>query len=132
MTRCLIRQPTAVLALGILTLAMLPQAVLCVGSGGHVAIEPAHASCCTGVRTAASEMGASPECPPHCSDTQIGFSAATSVPNHPTSSLLSGHTAFALGPIADLPGATHQFVLSHWAHPRVFPPRDIRTTVQRC
>lgn len=132
MIRFLIRLPTAVLAASVVTLAVFPRVVLCIEMGGHVAIEPATALCCAFSWAARGAVARSAECPLHCSDTRIGFSAPTAVPDHPTPSLLAEHAALSVAAIADLHDSPQHFVWSHWVHPRLLAPRDVRTTVQRC
>ncbi|MFQ5666192.1 MAG: hypothetical protein ACE5I7_07140 [Candidatus Binatia bacterium] len=130
LSRCV----SAVLAVLALGLSVPPGAVLCIGSDGHQAIEPAGAWCCQSQPGAPSD-GRRPatRCAPECTDTTIGV--ATALPSDG-----SGWLAARTLHLRALPVATHvayapstsinAVVQPDHASPR--PPRAQRTALQLC
>lgn len=113
---------------------LAPTTILCVGSGGHLAIEAALARCCD-PETAHGHTGQSVEaperCADHCTDTAVGISAACRSPEDTTPAL---HTLALCAPgIFPVPPTTTLLAGPSLGRPPAsLPPRALRTTVDLC
>lgn len=114
--------------------ALAPTTILCVGSGGHLAIEAALAGCCD-PETAHGHTGQSvagrERCADHCTDTAVGMSAACRSPEDATPAL-HALALCAPGVVAVRPPATVLAGPSLGRPPASLPPRALRTTVNLC
>jgi len=117
------------IAMQVLSTVPAPASVLCVGPGGHVAVERAHAGRpCDALATAASGSAGDLAAPPRCSDTPVVAGSAT------RPELPSSRVPLASMPAAILPAAAPEQVAPSLlaAVPLTGPPLSaLRTVVLR-
>lgn len=113
--------------------ALAPTTILCVGSGGHLAIEAQLARCCDPAvphHPAGESVADGQRCADDCTDTPLGIYAVYRSPDQaipalhvlaPTTSLL-----FAAPSPSLLPGRLVRRPLNS------LPPRALRTTIHLC
>lgn len=116
----------------VLSLGAFPRGVLCVGTNGHFAIEPAAAGCCHSTSTDENVIGHDEgRCAPECTDTPVGFSLASRAPDRSDLAPLPG--VASVGPLFEPPGAWFHAVSLYQLNLRaIVPPRSLRTTVNLC
>lgn len=118
-----------------LAIAFLPRLVLCVGPGGHHAIEPLNGACCRNIPPSTATVpgqGANGGCPQQCSDTPLG-SGPVLIAND------RAHRCNAVLAVLPPPVVTAQlmrwstagFITRRFA-PAEHPPRVLRTTINLC
>lgn len=127
--------PDLVLILLVIARGVSPALALCIGAGGHQAIEPLGAACCRGLAEAPvtpDGTSVSP-CSSHCTDTPLTMPSALrspdggdrrfsdavvplTVPVHDSGRTLSARPGFALGSVSS----------------SLRTPRALLTTVNRC
>ena len=114
-----------------LTVLFLPRVVFCIGTNGHIAIEPVGAFCCHSVGSDTDLLTRDTRCAPGCTDTPLGISLATRTPDR--QDLAVPLAVVAAGTLFHLPGG--------WCHTGAFhrvsiraiaPPRSLRTTINLC
>ena len=127
--------PDLLLILLVIARGMSPALALCIGTGGHQAIEPLGAACCRSVVESpmTTERRSIAPCSSHCTDTPLSMPSALrspdggdrrfddavvllTVPVHDPGRDVSAHPSFALDPATSFLPA----------------PRALRTTINRC
>ena len=136
MSRRLVHRLAPALVIFPLVLGFLPQLTLCVGPGGHHAIELVNADCCLqAFATAAAEPGqlAKADCTQECTDTPVGSGPVITGGDR-------AHRDAPLVPLLSVPGSVTGPLLkwttvgpsSPVAAPSEPPPRSLRTAVNLC
>jgi hypothetical protein len=126
--------PLSVVAGFLLALRMIaPATILCVGSGGHLAIEEALSRCCAPEHLHGAggvEWTASDRCPDHCTDTPLGVHATyrNPDPTSPAPHVLVASPFLSSG----IPSAAPLSGRLLAPPSSLGPPRVLRTTVQLC
>ena len=120
------------LALSLLSAGILPQVALCVGPGGHYAIEPISAECCHPPAALGDARTQVVACAQDCADTALAAGPVISADR--ISRLISPAVpvvavVFAM-PMQIPPGQRFDFDLI--VSPTTSPPRLLSTTIQRC
>lgn len=112
---------------------LFPHAALCVGDGGHLAIELGDEGCCDSEDAGRLPTVGLPDrdsCPFNCQDAPLGIASAlrpgSNAGQHPA---LAGFAAIACTPDGACRSLAAREVSGHSTQPRAAPPRSLRTTV---
>jgi hypothetical protein len=114
-----------------LTVLYLPRVVFCIGTNGHIAIEPIGALCCHPVGSDADLLTRDTRCAPECTDTPLGISLATRTPDR--QDLVTPLAVVAAGTLSHLSrGWCHTGAFHRVSIRTIAPPRSLRTTINLC
>jgi len=131
MRRKILQRVATLLSALTLAIMCLPRAVFCIGTDGHVAIEPVGALCCHPPASTADSLTRDPRCAPGCMDTPLGISLAFRTPDRQD----------VLAPLAVAAAAAVVHLDADWANAgtvqrvsfrAIDPPRSLRTTINLC
>jgi hypothetical protein len=114
-----------------ITLLCVPRVVFCIGTNGHIAIEPVGALCCHTAGSDADLLTRDSRCPAGCIDTPLGISLASRTPD-PQDVPVPLAVAVA-GALSHRPGGWNHGSAFHRVSIRtIVPPRSLRTTINLC
>jgi hypothetical protein len=108
----------------------LPRVVFCIGTDGHVAIEPDGALCCHPAGSDSDLLTRDMGCAPGCTDTPLETSLASRMPDR--HDLPAPPAVAVAGDLSHPPAGCHSGAFQRVSTRTISSPRSLRTTINLC